>query len=427
MDDSPNPVGDDFTTSIRGFPPCKVNPKRNVHFNIYKFSEKRPPKDAENSFHHPYDKLSKVVKQKQFCCDSWAISVTSCLSDIYSLKTVSTTSLSAEPKGSTTSLSAEPKGSNPELEPSFILSCYSPKKFSKYYTSWGCNGDTVYNAIYFLYTNGTIRKSCWNTNALTLDETVQNANQCTEPVACTKSHITCPISDLELFKIGESDLPGTQPDACNISSILTKENKLTLPNGNEVAWESALNYLKYWVNKNPVIVTFIVLETFLYDSQNAESIQDWHINDTQGLQGVYFPEGNRKIVGFHSAVVVGYDVTSNGVPYWILRNSWGAEFGPNGDGYWKHAMYPKNIIGAVDISIDHLHPKLLNVPFMYKRGSLGGMVAISSSNSSIKTNLNISQLKHSPYIREFEEQYPIYIWIVFMILLILIIGKMLNT
>jgi|LauGreDrversion4_2_1035121.scaffolds.fasta_scaffold07657_3 hypothetical protein len=391
------PCGDDFTKSIRGFPPCSVNPRRNKYFNIYKFSPSLRA-GAEKAFHHPYEKLSKVVKQEPCCCDSWAISVVSCLSDMYGLK----------------------DGVNPELDSSFILSCYSPKKFSKYYTSWGCNGDSVYNAIYFLYINGTVKKTRWASKP-----------QCGEPLACTKSNIIGGENPAELYKIGESDLPGTQPDACNISPILTRDNKMTLPNGNEITWDLALNYMKYWVNKNPVVVTFIVLDTFL----SSEVSGDWHLNDDEGIYYTEYPstpKGLCSIVGFHSAVVVGYDVSAKGTPYWILRNSWGTDWPAvsNSDlpaGYWKHAMYPNNIIGAVDISIDHLHPGLCNVPFLYKRGALGGMVSIGISNSSEKTALNISTLKYSPYLREFEETYPIYVWVVFMILLSIIIGKMLNT
>jgi hypothetical protein len=391
-------IDENFTKSIRGFPPCNVNPKRNNYFNIYRFSAKQS--SDEKAFHHPYDKLSKVVKQKPCCCDSWAISVVSCLSDIYGLL----------------------NGVNPELDWSFIISCYSPKKFSKYYTCWGCNGDTIYNAIYFLYTNGTVKNTCWKKSSSEL---------CEEPLSCTKSNIIAQ-DDAELYKIGESDLPGTQPDACNISPILTRDNKLTLPNGKDVSWDLALGYMKHWVRKNPVVVTFIVLDTFLANEITSQVAEDWHLNDSEkGEKGIYFPRVPRRVVGFHSAVIVGYDVSANGIPYWILRNSWGADWLPFSTelpaGYWKHAMYPTNLVGAVDISIDHLHPSLRNIPFTYKRGALGGMVSIGISNSSEKTLLNISTLKYSPYVREFEEKYPIYVWIVFMILLSIIIGKILNT
>lgn len=32
----------------------------------------------------------------------------------------------------------------------------------------------------------------------------------------------------------------------------------------------------------------------------------------------------------HGVVVIGYDKTSNGIPYWIIKNSWSTDWGIKG-------------------------------------------------------------------------------------------------
>ena len=32
----------------------------------------------------------------------------------------------------------------------------------------------------------------------------------------------------------------------------------------------------------------------------------------------------------HAVIIVGYNTTSDGVPYWIIRNSWGTRWGEQG-------------------------------------------------------------------------------------------------
>lgn len=66
----------------------------------------------------------------------------------------------------------------------------------------------------------------------------------------------------------------------------------------------------------------------------------------QDTGSVYIFDGNSASDGFHAVVVMGWGVQSNvnvpgsnmpmNVPYWIVRNSWGSEWGEGG--YWKHAM-----------------------------------------------------------------------------------------
>jgi cathepsin H len=50
----------------------------------------------------------------------------------------------------------------------------------------------------------------------------------------------------------------------------------------------------------------------------------------------------------HAVLAVGYGV-ENGVPYWLIKNSWGADWGDNG--YFKMEM-GKNMCGEYSILSD---------------------------------------------------------------------------
>ncbi len=56
------------------------------------------------------------------------------------------------------------------------------------------------------------------------------------------------------------------------------------------------------------------------------------------------PETNEVILGGHAVVVCGYedDMTANGeTGYFIIRNSWGSDWGSNGYFYMPYKFVPK--------------------------------------------------------------------------------------
>ena len=46
----------------------------------------------------------------------------------------------------------------------------------------------------------------------------------------------------------------------------------------------------------------------------------------------------------HAVVITGYDLTTPGWPYWILKNSWGEKWGENG--YFR-LIYGQNMCGIL--------------------------------------------------------------------------------
>lgn len=374
-----------------GYPPLTANIRRKRFFDIPKT---RFHTDTRESFVHPIEKLSKVVKQKQCCSNSWVIAPVSCLGDLYGLR----------------------DGTNPELDSSFVVSCYAAKNFSKYYTECGCNGDSMYNAIYFLYVNGTVKDVCWESSNF-LDPNTAYTEKTTEtpkePEMCSRVSLRC--KDPELYKLGESDLPGKNPDAFNISAILNSKGELVWPEAKgskPISKDTAIGYLKYMVAKGPVVAGFLVLEGFL-----TPKGADW-------ATGTYVPNQKDKIVGYHCAVIVGW-----GPGYWVLRNSWGTDWAPSKDvppGYWRHAMYSEGMaIGLVDVSVAGDHPSVSKLPHSVRADPLGGAISMGISSMDMLETLNIGSIRYAPYIRDSKELYPQYVWVVFFVILILLSAKVL--
>jgi hypothetical protein len=87
------------------------------------------------------------------------------------------------------------------------------------------------------------------------------------------------------------------------------------------------NFIKiHIIIRSPVIFAFPVFKNF--------EEKFWKKN-----KGIYIEETTSEPINFHSMCVVGWGKDEN-IPYWILRNSWGTDWGESG--YCKIAGYPYN-------------------------------------------------------------------------------------
>jgi hypothetical protein len=171
----------------------------------------------------------------------------------------------------------------------------------------GCNGETIIGAWQFLYRFGVPFERCMtyeNPDDDTVD--LQNYIAGIDLPACSSlisdTFDRCPI-DKKPMELHLSDgfyfIPGVKnKDPKNMPDV---------PDGNEY---NIRRDIYHW---GPVSTGFTVHEDFT--SWDGKGIYQW--------------DGKSKEAGGHAVVILGWG-TENNVPYWIIRNSWGPEWGEGG-------------------------------------------------------------------------------------------------
>ena len=261
-------------------------------------------------------RLSSVYNQGM-CGSCWAVSVASCLSDVFVVQ----------------------QGvDNPHLSPTYMLSCLPQSR---------CDGGDPSAAVEDIKRDGIGSTEC-------ADE-----NWCAPFTACG-GNITLPFDPKTInalipkcgssgcgkkYFIEEASLVCVQPDVQNFSQL---EREIVTEYFSKVDEAvSGLDYrqvqalIKRHIYKHgPVIGGFHVFNNFFRDDF-AETNQIYiETQAYKGVPGVDYEDVEKSWAGSHAVVIVGWGrekVKEEEVDYWIARNSWGVSWGT--EGYFKIAMY----------------------------------------------------------------------------------------
>jgi len=130
--------------------------------------------------------------------------------------------------------------------------------------------------------------------------------------------------------------------------------------------------------QGPVFGSFVVLENFLNGDFSRLNGGVYLERGVYGDTSLLFSDdqvGPHTYRGTHSVAVIGWGIARSilvdeggeraDVPYWYVRNSWGAKWGDGG--YCKMAMYPWNRVAQLDAKVTLVSPK-------GKKTRVGGMV-----------------------------------------------------
>lgn len=231
--------------------------------------------------------------------------------------------------------------------------------------TYGCEGKNLINAWQFLYRFGSPDNSCF----LYGDENNYYENNATPDLTSTDN----------------------VPDACSLYAKNTydycpssKTNMITHRSGgfylvpgveNKSGDDNKQSGTEYNIRKEiykwgPCTTGMVIYQDFI----------DWD------GKGVYVYDKRSERIGGHAVVLMGWG-EENGKLFWLVRNSWGSDWGKN-DGYFKilrgenHCEIEENVIvGVPNIPAIRL---FLDYPLLYQKEDLIGQILWGINDNGIK-------------------------------------------
>jgi len=268
------------------------------------------------------DLLSRVQQQGE-CGSCWAFAAVSVLADRFNIYSAGKLNLNLSPVPLV--LCDTHGAANPEPLKDLETSL---KVFETVQKLYGCNGNLLSQAWHMLYTVGTNEQSCMPLSILRFKS----------PSSCIK--LTGPAGDMcsdYMFNFRSNTEYGTPAKFYTAYHVYAVPGT---PRGRPGA--SELDIRKEIYKFGPVSSAFEVFADFY----TFDPKKDIYRSDQQGT----------RIAG-HAIVIDGWG-EENGVKYWWIRNTWGADWGI--DGYFRiirgenHCKIEENVItGIPDLASTH--------------------------------------------------------------------------
>ena len=269
-------------------------------YQTVKYNLTKPPFTIPTSFDGREiwkDFLSPVLNQNQ-CGNCYLYSSTTMLADRFAILSLGQIKFIASPQS--VSICGYQFGNTGTNISSVWENEQALQKLDKQNISSGiCNGGTLYDAANILYTSGVTDNSCipeiinFNGNPIDIQSTEDGSNI----PNCYK------ITSLQL-------------DTCADGKNAMKSYRTqTSYNINDDEMSIMIDLLSY----GPVLCGFQIYNSFMegYDGTTIYQAPD---------------STTSQPIGGHAVVIVGFG-TDNKIPYWLIRNSWGTDWGLNG--YFK--------------------------------------------------------------------------------------------
>jgi hypothetical protein len=297
------------------------------------------------------------------CGSCWAFALAGVISDVFM---VAQKFLTLPPGAGSVPTSA--------ISPTSILSCYRNGQS-------GCAGGNPAGAAYDIQTKGVYGSSCMDYSWI-----LNNPN--------FNGSASQHFEASQLYSMMNSAMPN-----CGCVSPNNPRKKFTIKDVNALPAYSSdkgtstlsllntWNTVRQWIWDNGSIVGgYVVYNNFLVNN----------FNDTDGVYFEDYPyDGKSKgFAGLHAVRILGWGIQKNcllpnrktrsDVPYWMVANSWGADWGDNG--YFKIARYPYNKVAQFDA--------LVETPDGYE---IGGFVACRAGDI-LDVDYNKIETKYTEYI-----------------------------
>lgn len=236
--------------------------------------------------------LSPITFQG-FCGNCWAESTVTMLADRFSL--LSKNYIKPYLSTSMVTLCDGIVSDRPDYDPQSISQQNKTEHAKK-----SCFGNSIINALVFLYVYGSIDRDCFNYGYLLS----KGINIRLSEQESTENLPTC------------QSIIGNDFDRCvgNVSIAAKYYRASTVYKLSEDEMKIKEEIYKF----GPVVSGFIVYDNF--------------INGYDGLSIYMGPKKDSKPTGGHAIKIVGWGI-DNGIKYWIIANSWGKDWGEGG--YFK--------------------------------------------------------------------------------------------